>query len=155
MGASAQPDGEVVVLGESRPWPAIAIPAATTVAMIIVWFVFQFVSWYAVTLLVASIVLALTRWRNAVLADETGLLLRDRGGLRRSYAWSEIERIGWVDLGMWGSALAVYPRGGPYDVPGPNSPTRVGRIWRPRRRRLPDPLPALLEAHGIKTLVDY
>ncbi|NYH42122.1 hypothetical protein HNR22_001849 [Micromonospora jinlongensis] len=146
--------GEVHVLGQSRAWPAIAIPSAALVVMIVVGVLFEVVNWTALMFGVASIILAFTRWRNAVFADDLGLLVRDRGGLRRSYAWDEIERMGWVDAGMWGSSLSVYPRGGPYDVPGPNASINVGRIWRPRRRHLADPLPTLLETHGIKTLLD-
>ncbi|MEU7679822.1 hypothetical protein AB0C42_33995, partial [Micromonospora taraxaci] len=37
---------------------------------------------------------------------------------------------------------------------GPNASTKVGRIWRPRRRHLADPMPALLTTHGIKALSD-
>ncbi|MEV4537522.1 hypothetical protein AB0J82_27465 [Asanoa sp. NPDC049518] len=103
----------------------------------------------------AALVVAVTRRRNAVLGDDEGLLIQARGGLRRSYAWSEIDRMGWEDSGPFGSTLLVFPRGGPYDVPGPNSSIGVGRIWRPRRRHLtPDPLPDLLRRHGIKSLLD-
>ena len=154
MGASAKPVGDVQVLGESRIWPGVAIPGAVAIAMIIAAVVFRQVSWYAV-LVAASLALAVTSRRNAVLADDEGLLLRSRGGLTRSYAWTEIERIGWRDGGLWGSTLEVFPRGGPYDVPGPNSPTNLARIWRPRRRRHPDPLPELIRRHGIKTLRDH
>ncbi|MFG1652530.1 hypothetical protein ACGFIE_21635 [Micromonospora sp. NPDC049275] len=154
MGESVRPVGEVHVLGESRAWPAIAIPVAVLVVVIVVGLVFDLFGWNVLAAAAASIIVAVIVRRNAVLADEVGLLVRGRGGLRRSYAWAEIVRLGWVDAGLWGSTLTVYPQGGPYDVPGPNSPTTVGRIWRPRRRRLADPLPALLEKHDIKTLTD-
>ena len=134
MGDSAEPVGDVHTLGQSRIWPAIAIPGAAAIAMIIVAVVLRYVSWYAMGAVAASLIVALTRRRNAVLGDDIGLLIRARGRLSRSYAWSQIERIGWRDAGIWGSTLQVYPRGGPYDVPGPNSSTDVGRIWRPRRR---------------------
>ncbi|WCN79721.1 hypothetical protein [Micromonospora sp. LH3U1] len=153
MGESVEPVGEVVVLAQSRAWPAIAIPGA--VALIIGGLLFDLVSWTAVVLGAAAIILALTRWRNAVFADDTGLLVRDRQGLRRSYAWNEIERMGWLDAGMWGSTLTVYPRGGPYDVPGPDASINVARIWPLRRRRSADPMPALLEIHGIRKLSDH
>lgn len=154
MGESVKPVGEVHVLGQSRAWPAIAIPGAIMAAMIVVGVLFDLINWTVMAFGVASIVLAFTRWRNGVFADDLGLLVRDRSGLHRSYAWAEIERMGWVDMGMWGSSLSVFPRGGPYDVPGPNSSINVGRIWRPGRRHLADPMPALLETHGIKTLLD-
>ncbi|MFE9190995.1 hypothetical protein ACFYL6_15405 [Micromonospora sp. NPDC007208] len=155
MGESAEPVGEVHVLGQSRPWPAIAIPAVILVVMIVVRVLFDLVNWIVVAFGAASTIVAITHLRNAVFADDLGLLVRDRSGLRRSYAWEEIERMGWVDAGMmWGNSLAVYPRGGPYDVPGPNASINVGRIWRPGRRRSADPLPELLETHGIKGLFD-
>ncbi|MEU7755076.1 hypothetical protein [Micromonospora sp. NPDC049171] len=158
MGEPIEPVGEVLVLGQSRAWPTIAIPGAFVGTLVLVGVLFDRVSWAGLLLGTASIVLAFTRWRNAVLADDIGLLVRGRAGLRRSYAWADIERMGWVDAGMWrgmwGSTLTVYPRGGPYDVPGPNSSVNVGGIWRPAHRHLADPMPALLETHGIKTLSD-
>ncbi|MET8042404.1 hypothetical protein ABZU25_16265 [Micromonospora sp. NPDC005215] len=152
MGESAEPVGEVLVLGRSRVWPAVAVPVAVVIGLIVGAVLFDWVGWGGLVLSAGSIVLAFVHWRNAVLADDTGLLVRDRGGLRRSYAWSEIERMGWQDAGMWGSSLVVYPRGGPYDVPGPNASVNVARIWRPRRAHLADPMPALLRTHGIKTI---
>ncbi|MFF0154886.1 hypothetical protein [Micromonospora sp. NPDC005203] len=148
----ADPVGEVLVLGQSRVWPAVAVPVAIVVGLIVSAVLLDWVSWFGMVLGAASIVLAFVHWRNAVLADDTGLLLRDRGGLRRSYPWSEIERMGWQDGSMWGSSLVVFPRGGPYDVPGPNAPVTVARLWRPGRAHLADPMPALLQAHGIKAL---
>ena len=155
MGVSSQPVGDVHVLGQSRIWPAIAIPGAAAIAMIIAALAFRRVSDWALVIVAASIIMAVTRRRNAVLGDDVGLLIRTGKGLSRSYAWSEIERLGWQDTGIGGSTLQVYPRGGPYDVPGPNSPIGVGRIWRPRRRHLKvDPLPELLQRHGMKALLD-
>ncbi|MFG1917946.1 hypothetical protein [Micromonospora sp. NPDC048898] len=154
MGEPVEPVGEVLVLGQSRVWPAIAIPGALVVALVLVGVLFDRVGWAGLLLSAASIILAFTTWRNAVLADDIGLLTRGRAGLRRSYAWADIERMGWADAGMWGSTLTVFPRGGPYDVPGPISSVNVGHIWRPARRGLADPLPALLDTHGIKTLSD-
>jgi hypothetical protein len=110
--------------------------------------------WYAVIAVAASTIVAVVRRRNAVLADDVGLLIRARAGLCRSYGWDEIERMGWRDAGIWGSTLELCPRGGPYNMPGPNSSIDVGRIWRPRRRYLNDPLPQLQQRHGIKTLLD-
>ncbi|WP_430496156.1 hypothetical protein ACQRWP_17565 [Micromonospora trifolii] len=155
VGESAKPVGEVLVLGESRAWPAIAIPGVTMIVMIVVGVLFDLLNLTILAFGAASIIIAVTRLRNAVFADDLGILVRDRRGLRRSYAWNEIERMGWVDAGMmWGSSLAVYPRGGPYDVPGPNASINVGRIWRPGRRRSADPMPELLKAHGVKGLFD-
>ncbi|MEU8185462.1 hypothetical protein AB0B85_14620 [Micromonospora sp. NPDC049044] len=152
MGESAEPVGEVLVLGQSRVWPAVAVPAAVLIGLIVGAVLLDWVSWGGLLLGAVSIVLAFLQRRNAVLADDTGLLVRDRGGLRRSYAWPEIERMGWQNSGMWGSSLVVYPRGGPYDVPGPNASVTVARIWRPTRAHLADPMPALLRTHGIKTI---
>jgi hypothetical protein len=154
MGKSAPPGGEIVVLGESRIWPAVAIPAVAAAALALVAVIFRWAFWYGLAAVAASLVLAVTGRRNAVLADQDGLLIRGRGGVRRSYAWTEIERMGWRDSGIWGSTLVVHPRGGPYDVPGPNAPVNVWRIWRPGRRRSADPLPGLMKRHGIKSLLD-
>ncbi len=154
MEESVQPVGEVQILGQTRIWPAIAIPGAATIVLIIIAVVFRLVSWYALGAAAASLILGVTRRSNAVLGDDIGLLVRTRRGVSRPYTWSQIERIGWRDGGLWGSTLQVYPRGGPYDVPGPNSSVDVGRIWLPRRRRLPDPLPGLRQLHGIKALSD-
>jgi hypothetical protein len=155
MGASAQPVGDVHVLGRSKLWPAIAAPAAGAVILAVGAVVFHFVLWYPIAATAASLIVAVAHPRNAVLGDDIGLIIRARAGsLSRSLPWTDIERMGWQDSGMWGSTLRVYPHGGPYDVPGPNSPITVGRIWEPRRRHRPDPLPELLQRHGIKTLHD-
>ncbi|MER7586580.1 hypothetical protein ABTW72_03495 [Micromonospora sp. NPDC127501] len=147
--------GEVHVLGQSQGWPAIAIPGVILVVMIVLEVFFDLLNWAVLAFGAASVIVAVTRLRNAVLADDLGLLVRDRSGLRRSYAWDEIERMGWADAGMmWGSSLVVYPRGGPYDVPGPNASINVGGIWRSCRRRSVDPMPELLKTHGIKGLFD-
>jgi hypothetical protein len=110
MGTSAQPVGDVYVLGKSRIWPGIAIPGAVAITMIIVAVVLRHIPWYAVVAVAGSILIAVTRRRHAVLGDDIGLLIRSREGLSRSYAWSEIERMGWQDAGGWGSTLQVYPR---------------------------------------------
>ncbi|KAB1915567.1 hypothetical protein F8280_31565 [Micromonospora noduli] len=103
MGESVKPVGEVHVLGQSRVWPAIAIPGVILVVMIVVKVVFDLLNWTVLAFGAASIIVAATRLRNAVFADDLGLLVRDRSGLRRSYAWDEIERMGWDDAGMmWG-----------------------------------------------------
>ncbi|MGK5681432.1 hypothetical protein [Actinoplanes sp. URMC 104] len=154
MGISAQPVGDVHVLGHSRLWPAIAVPGAAAVVLAIISVALRAFPLLPIGLVAAALMLALVRRRNAVLADDLGLLVRTRAGTTRSYAWTEIDRMGWHDNGLLGSVLEIYPRGGPYDVPGPNSSVFVGRIWRPRRRRHPDPLPELMERHGIKTLID-
>ncbi|WP_327041376.1 hypothetical protein OG400_30020 [Micromonospora ureilytica] len=155
MRKSAQPVGELVVLGQSRVWPTIALPGVVVILVAVVGVLLDYVVWSAVLFGLASIIIAVTRRQGAVFADDFGLLVRDRGGLRRSYAWDEIERMGWADAGMmWGSSVAVYPRGGPYDVPGPNASVNVGHIWGSGRRRSADPIPELLKAHGIKGLFD-
>ena len=155
MRTPAQPVGEVYVLGQSRLGSALVGPAATVSVMIIGAMVLQVGILYIMgSFAIFGMILAVARRRNAVLGDDIGLLIRTRGGLSRSYAWSEIERMGWQHLGLWGSMLVVYPRGGPYDAPGPNSPIFVGRIWQPQRQRLLDPLPELMQRHGIKKLPD-
>ncbi|MEW2147018.1 hypothetical protein AB0869_29825 [Micromonospora vinacea] len=122
MGESVQPLGEVHVLGQSRVWPTIAIPGVIMPVMIVVGVLFDLVNWTVLMFGAASIIVAFMRLRNAVLADDLGLLVRDRSGLRRSYAWDEIERMGWVDMGMWGSSLAVNPEAVPTTCRGPTRP---------------------------------
>lgn len=150
-----QPMGQVVVLAESKLWPGIlaVIPMVTVTIVMIVRA--RFAVWSLMFFAVAALVLALARRGSAVLADEHGLLIRRHGRIERSYGWADIERMGWQDSSILGANLVVFPRGGPYDVPGPNSPTTVGGVWRPGRRRLPDPLPALMMRHGIKTLSEH
>lgn len=152
---SVEPAGQVLVLGKSRVWPFIAGPGAAAAVMIVVGVLLHVVSWFGIAAVAIAVAVALTRRRNAVMADEVGILVSRRGSLQRSYAWADIERIGWRDAGWWGSTLAVCPRGGPYAVPGPNSPTDVARIWHPRRPHLADPLPELMERHGIKPLSEF
>lgn len=154
MATSAQPVGDVRVLGRSRIWPAIAIPGAVALTMIVVAVASGYVSFYLAIAVAVSLLIAVLRRGDAVLGDDVGLLVRTRTGLRRSYAWGEIERMGWVPTGMWGTMLQIYPRGGPYDVPGPNSSIDVARIWGPGHRRLAGSLPELLQRHGIKALAD-
>ncbi|SNY53147.1 hypothetical protein [Paractinoplanes atraurantiacus] len=137
------------MLGESRAWPAIVLPAALLMVALAFRKAF-FTAGFAIV--AAAVIVALARRRNAILADEEGLLIRDRHGLRRSYAWTAIERIGWTASPPWGASLTVCPAGKPYDVPGPNSPVEVAGIWPARRRSAPDPLPGLMRRHGIRGL---
>jgi hypothetical protein len=144
-----------VVLAETHWWPGLPVLLGVIAALTVPMVIFQFYPFWLLSLLTAALITAVIRRGYAVLADEAGLLIRRRQKLKRSYAWAEIDRMGWVDTGFWGSSLMVYPRGGPYDVPGPNAATRVGGVWRPGRRRSgTDPLPELLQVHGIKSLTD-
>lgn len=143
--------GEIVVLDKSRMWPGIAVPAATMVVLGSVAVVTGFTFGYGFIFLAAALSMAVFRRNNAILADDEGLLLRERGKLTRSWRWTEIDRLGWAAWGYWGARLVVHPHGGPYDVPGPNSPVRVGHVWNPRRVG-PDPLQPLMTRHGIRPL---
>ena len=82
--------------------------------------------------------------RNAILADDEGLIVVTRGRARRSFAWSEVSSASWAEEMFWFSPgpsiagrLVVAPRGGRWDTPGPNSPAEVGRVFLvlPRHRR--------------------
>ena len=154
MEQRAEPVGAVVVLGQSRLWPGLLVPVAGVLVLVLVAVLAGWTPWYLFVAPGVALAIAVTQRRTAILADDAGLLVRDRHGLRRSYAWTGIERMGWRHMGSWGSALEVYPRGGPYDVPGPNASTDVGHIWGPRRPRGGDPLPALLRRHGVRSLLD-
>ncbi len=141
-----------IVLDESQSWPAAAIPAAALIAALPLALFLADIFWYAVIGFVAALAMAVFRRRNAILADDEGLLLREKGRVTRSWRWTEIDRIGWAAHGYWGARLVVHPSGGPYDVPGPNSPVRVGHVWNPRRDPAADPLPGLRERHGLRPL---
>jgi len=91
MGDSVRPVGEVHILGQSRMWPAIAVPGAAAIVMIIVAVAGRVLFWYGAAAVAASVLIAVTRRRNMVLSDDTGLLIKTRRGLSRSYAWSEID----------------------------------------------------------------
>ena len=145
---------EARLLAESRIWPAVLLPAVLGALLVAVSVVIGSVPWYGLLLVVIGLIVAVTRRGNAVLADEEGLLIRTRHGVRRSFRWSQIERMGWENTSAWTSEMVVFPRGGPYDVPGPNAPARPGRVWRSPLRRPADPLPELRARHGIKSLTD-
>ncbi|NES28014.1 hypothetical protein GCE86_09370 [Micromonospora terminaliae] len=103
--------------------------------------------------LLTTVVVAWSQRGDALLADETGLLLRHRSRVTRRYRWGEIREAELTRPGFGQVALAVYPNGGPWDVPGPNSAVLVGRIW---RLRMPDPeiqdrVNALLRSRGVRT----
>ena len=80
MGDFAQPVGRVHILGKSRIWPAMAIPGVAAIALIIVAVIARYVPWYAIGAVAVSVVVAVTRRRNAVLGDDIGLLIRTRKG---------------------------------------------------------------------------
>lgn len=76
--------------------------------------------------------------RNRVTATDEGIVARIRGREELTYRWEDIDRLGW-EPGTWGviggipfgSRVLIYPTGGPYDMPGPNHPVRVGAVQPP------------------------
>ncbi|MFI7073365.1 hypothetical protein [Micromonospora sediminicola] len=112
---------------------------------------------------VEPVVLFASRWWPAVLVPLGILATTIAIGFRlhtasvltysiRSYRWSEIREAGIARPGFARLALAVFPEGGPWDVPGPNNAVMVGRVW---QLRAPDPetrdrVEALLRSHGVR-----
>ncbi|MBM0256834.1 hypothetical protein [Micromonospora sp. 4G55] len=138
----------------SRLWPAVLVPVSALALLVAagIWLAptFPFVP---VGLLLATVVVAWLQRGDALLADETGLLVRHRGRVTRRYRWEEIREAGLTRPGFGQIALAVYPNGGPWDVPGPNSAVLVGRIWMLRKpnQETRDRVNALLRSRGVRT----
>lgn len=144
--------GGAEVLLAAQVWPAVLIPAGVLVALVAagVWLLPGF-PYLPVGILAGVVVLAWFQRGDALLADETGLLLRHRGRVTRRYRWDEIHQAGLARPWFAQVALAVYPRGGPWDVPGPNSAVLVGRIWmlRGHARKARDRVYAMLRSRGV------
>ncbi|WP_433113998.1 hypothetical protein [Micromonospora sp. CA-246542] len=139
----------------SRLWPAVLIPVGVLSALVAVgiWLAPTF-PFLPVALLLTTIVVAWRQRGDALMADETGLWVRRRGRVTRRYRWEEISQAGLTRPGFGQVALAVYPHGGPWDVPGPNNPVVVGRVWMLRK---PDPqttdrINALLRSRGVPAI---
>ena len=144
-----------VVLLKSRIWPGVVAP------LLLFGLLIGFGSWsrsfpfWLLVLTGVTLACAAVLRGSALLADDIGLLVERRGRLTRSYRWDEIKEAGLMPAGFGRIALMIYPHGGPYDVPGPNSPTTVGSVWvwrwwtdRQTQRRVAD----LLRAHGVTPL---
>ncbi|MGC4889279.1 hypothetical protein [Micromonospora sp. NBC_01392] len=127
-------------------------PAGVLAAAVVVGLLLSSFPYGPAALLVATVVAAWIQRDGALLADDTGLLVRHRGRVTRSYRWSEIREAGVTRPGFGRLALAVYPEGGPWDVPGPNSAVVVGRVWRLRQPDLAtrERVEALLRSHGVR-----
>jgi hypothetical protein len=146
--------GEPVVLLRSRIASAVVVPALLLAGGLAhaIWarqFPGDLLTIFAAIWLVSAIVFR----RNAILADDVGLLVRHRGRLTRSYRWDQIREAG-PGYGSFGwHGIAVFPDGGPYDVPGPNSPIVVGKVWLWPGREVRERIEAVLRQHGV-TLID-
>lgn len=67
--------------------------------------------------------------REEIVLDSRGIHARTRRGTT-TYAWGDLLEVGWGSLApqrfsMASSGVVVRPRGGPYDVPGPNAPVML------------------------------
>jgi hypothetical protein len=148
--------GEPVVLLRSRIWAAVLAPAAVLVGSIACGIWAQVFPGGFLPIIAAVLVVSALLFRgNEVLADDVGLLVRHRGRLVRSYRWDQIREAG---LGYGGGVgwrgVTVVPDGSPYDVPGPNSPTVVGRVWLWRTsKEVRERIEAVLRKRGV-TVVD-
>ncbi|MFI7284963.1 hypothetical protein ACIBOV_32390 [Micromonospora chersina] len=151
MGDRGKPGGAEVLLA-SQVWPAALVPAGVLGLLVgtSVWLL-RGVPLFPVGFLLGVVVLAWFQRGDALLADETGLLLRHRGRVTRPYRWHEIHQAGLARPWFAQAALAIYPHGGPWDVPGPNSAVLVGRIWmlgRPNRETR-ERVYAILRSRGV------
>ncbi|SCL53426.1 hypothetical protein [Micromonospora chersina] len=146
--------GGAEVLLASQLWPAVLIPAGALATLVAagIWLMPSF-PFAPAGLLLATVVVAWSQRGDALLADEAGLLVRHRGRVTRRYHWEEIREAELTRPGFGQVALAVYPHGGPWDVPGPNSAVLVGRVWRLRMpdREIQDRIHALLRSRGVRT----
>jgi hypothetical protein len=147
--------GRVRELLVSRAWPALLVPAGVAGLIALVGTVLLHSFPYPpFGVAVAVVVTALVLRRDALLADEDGLLVRRRGRVTRSYRWEEIRQAGLARPGFGQVALSVYPHGGPWDVPGPNNAVLIGRVWMLRGpdRQTRDAITALLRAHAVDVI---
>ncbi|MDG4799400.1 hypothetical protein [Micromonospora sp. WMMD980] len=153
MAEERGPGAESVVLFASRWWPAVLVPLGLVALTIVIGFRLHTASLVVYTGMTAATAIAAWRHRDgALLADDTGLLVRHRGAVTRSYRWSEIHQAGIARPGFGRLALAVYPNGGRWDVPGPNNAVMVGQVWlwrqpEPASRELVE---AVLRDHGVR-----
>lgn len=153
---SVDVSGEPVVLLRSRIWPAVLVPAVVLAGAVgyDIW-TRRPAAWLLTILAAVSVGSALLFRGNEVLADEVGLLVRHRGRLTRSYRWDQIREAGLLPVnGVGWRGMTVVPDGGPYDVPGPNSPTVVGKVWLWRTpQEVRDRIQSVLRGHGV-TVID-
>ncbi|MFF5175812.1 hypothetical protein ACFY3U_24730 [Micromonospora sp. NPDC000089] len=145
-------DGEPEELLRTRFWPAVLVPIGVLVALtaVALRYDWAFLIGAAVGIGMWLFFAVLLRG-GGLLADETGLLVRERGRVVRSYRWDQIREAGLSQVGHGRMGLIVLPDGGPYDVPGPNSPVTIGQVWMLRGpdRATRDRVAELLRAHGI------
>ena len=151
MAEQGEPGGVEVLLA-AQVWPGVLVPAGVLTVLVTtgIWLAPTF-PYFPVGILLSTVVLAWFQRDDALLADETGLLLRHRGRVTRPYRWDEIHQAGLARPWIAQVALAVYPEGGPWDVPGPNSAVLVGRIWMLRRpdRETRERVYAILRSRGV------
>jgi hypothetical protein len=147
--------GEPVVVLRSRIWPAVLAPAAVLVGSIAYGIWAQVFPTGFLPIIAAVLVVSALLFRgNEVLADDVGLLVRHRGRLIRSYRWDQIREAGLgYGSGIGWRGITVFPDGGPYDVPGPNSPTVVGKVWLWRTPAdVRERIEAVLREHGVTVI---
>lgn len=147
-------DDEPEELLRSRLWPAVLLPVGVLAVLVPIGLRYNWGLVMGAAIGAGmSLCFAVLLRAGGLLADEDGLLVRERGRVVRSYRWEQIREAGLTPIGFGRVGLTVLPDGGPYDVPGPNSPVTIGQTWmwrgpdRPTRERVAE----LLRAHGIPT----
>lgn len=90
------------------------------------------------------------RLRATVIIDDLGISTRQSGG--QQFAWADLLAISWQNgIGLGGSGPVVRPRGGPYDIPGPNALVVVASLSLSRgaQRSARAALKEAAGAHGV------
>jgi hypothetical protein len=132
---------ETVVLARTSPTSlgasTLAVPLAAGIAIAVGADIADPRELLGAAVLTVVLATGLIWWwgRNAVLADDGGPIVVTRGRTERPYRWSELVAAEWEPGAFWrptgpgwGASLLVAPRGGPFDVPGPNNPRRLGSV---------------------------
>lgn len=151
MADEGEPVGAEVLLA-AQVWPAVLVPAGVLAVLIAAGIWRGTFPGLPAGILLSVVVLACFQRGDALLADGTGLLLRHRGRVTRRYRWDEIHQVGLARPWFAQVTLAVFPKGGPWDVPGPNSAVLVGRVWMLRRpdQQTRERVYAILRSRGVR-----
>ena len=131
---SDDPGTVPVRIGASGMWVGIASAVVLLIAAGgLVWFG-GFSQLYGIGTAAAAAVVTvhtlITRRRDGVTREDPGLVVTVRGQ-RTVHRWSGLLEVGWAGQGFpyTGAGLLLRPvAGGPWDTPGPNTPTQVATL---------------------------
>jgi hypothetical protein len=153
-------DSAPTVIARSRSWPILAICVALVVVGIALGLAYGTWTSPALAIVVAGWQgRAAVRTRNhAVLADDKGILVRDKDGTDRWADWSEIDRAGWVaptmmtDFAYVGGLRLHYRRDMRGDTRAPETVGEISTIIPADRRRAARTVQELLTQHRIDVI---